>query len=247
LILSFAVLFALWRDRKMAGPARLPNSAVVAGVLILAIGGGAFASNLGRAQDIIGSLPGLYAYLSDTSLESYYIPRGVELPRLRNVEKLCRSASIIVGNDRVEIEGNEIGTYDLVAKQEGGNPRLLEHLGNLKKNFHQLHPYQDFPGKLVVMGDADSPSGVIEKVLMTCYLGEYRNIQIASVSINTVSTAVFGEIRIPRFFGVPLVLIRDEEQGSLRIQSDETFGEFAKRVDKAAGSGTVKVLLPGDG
>lgn len=244
-IVVLSVLVALWRRRKSAGSMRLPNSALVAGVLILIVGGGAFVSVLGRAHDVVGILPRLYAYLADNSYDPFYVPRGVELPRLRNVEKLCRSAGIIVGNDRVEIEGNEIGTYDLVAKEEGGNPRLLEHLGNLKKNFHQLHPYQDFPGKLVVMGDVDSPSGVIEKVLMTCYLGEYRNIQIASVSINTVSTAVFGEIRILRFFGVSLVLIRDEEQGSLRIQSDETFGEFAKRVDKAAGSGSVKVFLPG--
>jgi hypothetical protein len=243
-IVALAVLVALWRERKTAVPTRLPNSAVVAGVFMLVIGGGAFASVFGRAHDVVGTLPRLYTYLADISSEPFYLPRGVEVPRLQKVEKIYRSPSIIVGNDRVEIEGNMVGAYDAVAEMEGVNPRLLEHLANLKKNFLQLHPYHDFPGRVIIIGDVNSPSGVVEKVLMTCYLGGYRNIQIASVSINVVPSVVFGEIRIPRFVGVPIVLTHDEP-GSLRMQGDETFGEFAKRVDKAADGGAVKVVLPG--
>lgn len=245
LILSLSVLVALWRERKMASPAGLPNSAVVAGILMLAIGGSAFVSVLGRAHDVVGTLPGLYKYLAGSTSELNYFPRGVELPRLRNVKKIYDSAAIIVGNGRVEISGNVVGTYEMVGEIEGGNPRLLEHLDNLKRNSMQLHPGQPFPGKVVVIGDVGSPSGVVGKVLTTCYLGGYRKIQIASIRIDVVSTVVFGDFRIPRFVGVPIVLTQDDEPGSLRMRSGETFGEFAKRVDKAASGGAVKVLLPG--
>jgi biopolymer transport protein ExbD len=52
-------------------------------------------------------------------------------------------------------------------------------LNNLKRNFQQLHPNQQFSGKIILQGDKEVTFRVLKKVMFTCTSIGYTNINFA--------------------------------------------------------------------
>jgi biopolymer transport protein ExbD len=115
-----------------------------------------------------------------TSGEILFIQKDIELPKASHTEQLEQAPVIIIGAGQVVIEGQSVGRMDDIAEDENFEiPDLSERLTNLKKNFQQLHPNQDFSGKIIIQGGKEIPFRVLKKVMYTCTTVGYLNINFA--------------------------------------------------------------------
>jgi len=115
-----------------------------------------------------------------TSGEILFIQKEIELPKAKHTEELEQAPVVIVGNGQVVIEGASVGRMDDIAEDENFEiPDLSEKLTNLKKNFQQLHPNQEFAGKIIIQGGKEIPFRVLKKVMYTCTMVGYTNINFA--------------------------------------------------------------------
>ena len=119
-----------------------------------------------------------------TSGEILFIQKEIELPRAKHTEELEQAPVVIVGNGQVVIEGQTVGRMDDIAEDENFEiPDLTEKLTNLKKQFQQLHPNQEFSGKVIIQGGKEIPFRVLKKVMYTCTMVGYTNINFAVLPI----------------------------------------------------------------
>jgi len=115
-----------------------------------------------------------------TSGEILFIQKDIELPSAKITDELEQAPVIIVGGGQVVIEGNTVGRMDDIAEDENFEiADLSEQLNNLKKNFQQLHPNQQFSGKIIIQGDKETSFRVLKKVMFTCTATGYTNINFA--------------------------------------------------------------------
>ena len=115
-----------------------------------------------------------------TSGEILFIQKEIELPKAAHTDELEQSPVIIIGASQVVIEGQSVGRMDDIADDENFEiADLSERLNNLKKNFQQLHPNQQFSGKIIIQGDKEVSFRVLKKVMYTCTAVGYGNINFA--------------------------------------------------------------------
>lgn len=115
-----------------------------------------------------------------TSGEILFIQKDIELPKAEMTDELEQAPVITIGAGNVVIEGNNVGRMDDIAEDENFEiADLAEHLNNLKRNFQQLHPNQQFAGKIIIQGDKEVTFRVLKKVMFTCTSIGYTNINFA--------------------------------------------------------------------
>lgn len=115
-----------------------------------------------------------------SSGEILFIQKDIELPKAEMTEELEQAPVITIGAGNVVIEGNNVGRMEDIAEDENFEiADLAEHLNNLKRNFQQLHPNQQFAGNIVIQGDKEVTFRVLKKVMFTCTAIGYTNINFA--------------------------------------------------------------------
>lgn len=218
--------------------------AVAASVVVFLLGLSFFASTRGHATDA-ASLPRLLKVLhGEDDGDILFVQKNIVLPDLKNTHKLDQAPVIIVGDGLVDCEGKIVGRLDdLVTSENLLLPDLLEILSNLKRQFEQLHPNQDFSGRIILQCDMEAPGPVVAKVLLSCARSGYRNVQIATSGIIKYETAVAGSIVRYRPRGFPFELIDAPAEGAMDLPGDETLGAWAKKLDAVAGRGGLLVRL----
>ncbi len=125
-----------------------------------------------------------------TSGEILFIQKDIELPQATQSEELERAPVIIIGSGQVVIEGASVGRMDDIAEDENFEiADLSEKLNNFKRNFQQLHPNQEFTGKIIIQGHKDISFRVLKKVMFTCTSVGYGNINFAVLPIGGEGTS----------------------------------------------------------
>jgi biopolymer transport protein ExbD len=115
-----------------------------------------------------------------TSGEILFIQKDIELPKASQTTTLDKAPVIQIGAGQVVIEGKPVGRMDDIAEDENFEiADLSEMLNNLKKQYQQLHPNKEFPGKIIVQGDKEVPFRVLKKVMFTCTSVGYGTINFA--------------------------------------------------------------------
>jgi biopolymer transport protein ExbD len=115
-----------------------------------------------------------------TSGEILFIQKDIELPKASQTTTLDKAPVIQIGAGQVVIEGKPVGRLDDIAEDENFEiADLSEMLNNLKKQYQQLHPNKEFPGKIIVQGDKEVPFRVLKKVMFTCTSVGYGTINFA--------------------------------------------------------------------
>jgi biopolymer transport protein ExbD len=129
-----------------------------------------------------------------TSGEILFIQKDIELPSATQTEELEQAPVITIGSGQVVIEGVSVGRMDDIAEDENFEiPDLSEKMTNLKKNFQQLHPNQQFAGKIIIQGDKGVPFRVLKKVMFTCTSVGYTSINFAVLPTGGGGGAPEGE------------------------------------------------------
>lgn len=119
-----------------------------------------------------------------TSGEILFIQKDIELPSATMSDELSQAPVVIIGAGLVSIEGFRVGRIDDIAEDENFEiADLSERLNNLKKNFQQLHPNEQFPGKIIIQGDKEVNFRVLKKVMFTCTSVGYTNINFAVLPV----------------------------------------------------------------
>jgi len=115
-----------------------------------------------------------------TSGEILFIQKDIELPSAEMTDELEQAPVVIIGAGLVSIEGFRVGRMDDIAEDENFEiADLSERLNNLKKNFQQLHPNEQFAGNIIIQGDKEVNFRVLKKVMFTCTSVGYTNINFA--------------------------------------------------------------------
>ena len=129
-----------------------------------------------------------------TSGEILFIQKDIELPKASHTEEMEQAPVVIIGAGQVVIEGQSVGRMDDIAEDENFEiPDLTERLTNLKKNFQQLHPNQEFSGKIIIQGGKEITFRVLKKVMYTCTTVGYTNINFAVLPTGGGKKAEGGE------------------------------------------------------
>jgi len=119
-----------------------------------------------------------------TSGEILFIQKDIELPKASHSDEMEQAPVVIIGGGQVVIEGQTVGRMDDIAEDENFEiPDLSERMNNLKKNFQQLHPNEQFVGKIIIQGDRKIPFRVLKKVMFTCTSVGYTNINFAVLPV----------------------------------------------------------------
>jgi biopolymer transport protein ExbD len=112
--------------------------------------------------------------------EILFIQKNIELPKASKSETLVQSPVIIIGNGKVVAEGKDVGLITDIEEDENFEiADLSEILNNLKRNYQQLHPNQQFSGNVIIQGHRDISFRVLKKVMFTCTSAGYTTINFA--------------------------------------------------------------------
>jgi biopolymer transport protein ExbD len=158
-------------------------------VLLNFVKGGAHGKKSGYAElnltSMVDMLTILVVFLLQTfsaSGELLSVQKNIVLPEAQNFKDLEQAPIIAVAQDSVTLNGameadatelNQENTTDWkIAK-------LHDDLVTLKNNYKLLHPSETFAGTVIVQADRNVDFKVVKKVMFSCSLAGYSNVNFA--------------------------------------------------------------------
>ena len=108
--------------------------------------------------------------------------KNIVLPEATNFKELERAEIISVSKDAVMIQGRPVADAAELNKENTVDWKIADlhdTLVTLKNNYKILHPSEDFPGTVIVQADKGVDFKVIKKVLYTCAVAGYKNVNFA--------------------------------------------------------------------
>lgn len=139
--------------------------------------------NLTSMVDMLTILVVFLLQTFSASGELLTVSKNITLPEATNFRDLEQAPIISVSRDSVTLNGDpKADSADLI--KEGGTdwkiPQLHDDLVVLKNNFRLLHPNpEDFKGIVIVQADKNIDFKVIKKVMYTCAVAGYNNVNFA--------------------------------------------------------------------
>ena len=234
----FTVL-AFVLDGKVELP-RFGRWSVAASVVVFVFGASLFASTRYHAADA-DSLDALFQSRPRAG-EILYVDRGIRMPTLLNTQNLSQAPVITASSGSIVAEGKLIARIDeLVEAQNSIIADLAEVLDKLKKQYSSLHPAQEFPGRIILYLDRDTPGQAVARILWTCHVVGYRQVQLATDGIFKFPTAVFGDYVRYHPKAIHFELVEKTEGHSIDQPGKEKLLQWANKLDKAAAGGKVVV------
>jgi biopolymer transport protein ExbD len=112
------------------------------------------------------------------------VSKNVTLPEAMNYKDLEQAPIISISRDSVTLNGEpKADASELDAKRRrwtGKIPQLHDDLVVLKNNFKLLHPDpNDWKGLVIVQGDKNIDFKVLKKIMYTCTVAGYNNVNFA--------------------------------------------------------------------
>lgn len=118
--------------------------------------------------------------------------KAIVLPEAMNFKDLERAEVIGISKDSVTLAGRPVANSDELNKENTADWKITDlhdQLVTLKNNYKLLHPSEEFPGTVIVQADKGVDFKVIKKVLYTCGVAGYKNVNFA---VNTRSSHSSG-------------------------------------------------------
>ena len=139
--------------------------------------------NLTSMVDMLTILVVFLLQTFSASGELLTVSKNVTLPEAMNYKDLEQAPIISISRDSVTLNGEPKADASELARETTMDwkiPQLHDDLVVLKNNFKLLHPNpEDFKGIVIVQADKNIDFKVIKKVMYTCAVAGYNNVNFA--------------------------------------------------------------------
>jgi biopolymer transport protein ExbD len=139
--------------------------------------------NLTSMVDMLTILVVFLLQTFSASGELLTVSKNITLPEAINFRDLEQAPIISVSRDAVTLNGDPKADSAELTRDSGVDwkiPQLHDDLVVLKNNFKLLHPNpEDFKGIVIVQADKNIDFKVIKKVMYTCAVAGYNNVNFA--------------------------------------------------------------------
>ena len=139
--------------------------------------------NLTSMVDMLTILVVFLLQTFSASGELLTVSKNITLPEAINFRDLEQAPIIAVSRDAVTLNGDPKADSTELSRDGGVDwkiPQLHDDLVVLKNNFKLLHPNpEDFKGIVIVQADKNIDFKVIKKVMYTCAVAGYNNVNFA--------------------------------------------------------------------
>jgi biopolymer transport protein ExbD len=137
--------------------------------------------NLTSMVDMLTILVVFLLQTFSASGELLTVSKNIVLPEAQNFKDLERAEVVGISKDGVTLAGRPVATAEELEKDgvDWKISELHDQLVTLKNNYKLLHPSEEFPGMVIVQADRGVDFKMVKKVLYTCTMAGYRNVNFA--------------------------------------------------------------------
>ena len=138
--------------------------------------------NLTSMVDMLTILVVFLLQTFSASGELLTVSKNIVLPDATNWKDLERAEVIGISKDAVTLAGRPVANAEELNRENTVDWKIAElhdQLVVLKNNYKLLHPSEDFSGTVIVQSDRSVDFKVIKKVLYTCSVAGYKNVNFA--------------------------------------------------------------------
>lgn len=138
--------------------------------------------NLTSMVDMLTILVVFLLMTFSASGELLTVSKNIVMPEAQNFRNLERAAIIAVSNEIVTLDGRPVADAQELNRADTVDWKITDlhdQLVTLKNNYKLLHEGQDFPGTVIVQADKKIDFKILKKVLYTCGVAGYKNVNFA--------------------------------------------------------------------
>ncbi len=138
--------------------------------------------NLTSMVDMLTILVVFLLQTFSASGELLVVSKNIVLPEATNFKDLERAPVIGVSKDSVTLDGRPVADANELNKENTVDWKITDlhdQMVTLKNNFKLLHPSENFNGTVIVQADKSVDFKVIKKVMYTCAVAGYNNVNFA--------------------------------------------------------------------
>ena len=138
--------------------------------------------NLTSMVDMLTILVVFLLQTFSASGELLTVSKNIVLPEATNFKDLERAEVIGISKESVTLGGAPVADANELNRENTVDwkiTQLHDQLVQLKNNYKLLHPSEEFPGTVIVQADKGVDFKVVKKVLYTCGVAGYKNVNFA--------------------------------------------------------------------
>ena len=138
--------------------------------------------NLTSMVDMLTILVVFLLQTFSASGELLTVSKNIVLPDATNFKDLERAPVIGISKDSVTLDGRPVANAEELNRENTVDWKITDlhdQLVILKNNYKLLHPSEDFNGQAIVQADKSVDFKVVKKILYTCAVAGYKNVNFA--------------------------------------------------------------------
>ena len=138
--------------------------------------------NLTSMVDMLTILVVFLLQTFSASGELLTVQKNITLPEAQNWKDLEQAPIIAVSKESVTLDGRRVADAEQLNAENTSDWKITDlhdQLVTLKNNFKLLHPSEQFTGTVIVQADRNVDFKVIKKVMYSCGLAGYQNVNFA--------------------------------------------------------------------
>ena len=138
--------------------------------------------NLTSMVDMLTILVVFLLQTFSASGELLSVQKNIVLPEASNFKDLEQAEVIAVSRDVVTFRGKPVADAAELNRENTVDWKITDlhdQLVTLKNNYKLLHPSEEFPGSVIVQSDKQVDFKIMKKVLFTCGVAGYKNVNFA--------------------------------------------------------------------
>ena len=138
--------------------------------------------NLTSMVDMLTILVVFLLQTFSASGELLTVQKNIALPEAMNWKDLEQAPIIAVSKESVTLDGRMVADATVLNQENTADWKindLHDQLVQLKNNYKLLHPSDDFKGLVIVQADKGVDFKVIKKVMYSCGVAGYQNVNFA--------------------------------------------------------------------
>src|SRR5437764_3772432 len=138
--------------------------------------------NLTSMVDMVTILVVFLLQTFSASGELLTVQKNITLPEAQNYKDLEQAPIIAVSKDSVTLDGHMVADATVLNQENTADWKIVElhdTLVTLKNNYKLLHPSDEWKGIVIVQADKGVDFKVIKKVMYSCAMAGYQNVNFA--------------------------------------------------------------------
>jgi biopolymer transport protein ExbD len=138
--------------------------------------------NLTSMVDMLTILVVFLLQTFSASGELLTVQKNITLPEAQNWKDLEQAPIIAVNTESVTLDGREVANAEQLNAENTADWKITDlhdQLVTLKNNYKLLHPSDEWKGMVIVQADKGVDFKVVKKVMYSCAMAGYQNVNFA--------------------------------------------------------------------